>query len=47
MADHCPRCRRRLSDWFVWPTPGHILRYCWPCYRDTREIITEDRPDGN
>ncbi len=47
----CPKCRRKFSDWFVWPTGKGLLRYCYPCYEwdrflsdklDNGLVITEE-----
>ena len=34
--NHCPRCGRRFSEWFFWPSVGD---YWWPCYDATGKIF--------
>lgn len=44
-TERCPRCGRKFSDWFVWTDDRKSeycgYRYCYPCYRETREVIRE------
>ncbi len=36
--NHCPRCKQRFSDWFVW-SDGRS--YCFPCYDNWKDLIRE------
>lgn len=38
---HCPRCKKPMSDWFVWQGK----RYCYPCgpLGENEALITEDQ----
>lgn len=38
MKLYCPHCGLRFNEWFVWEG----LMYCWPCYNERGQMITEE-----